>query len=101
MTVRLTGRELLIVCLGSALCFASLGNALPWPEWGRSQIESALIASLTGCVIVSVIRGAMLRDSMPTEPARPSARERTLKQVVFYLLIILVPVVLFLVRARS
>ena len=98
MTVRLSGRELLIVCLASFLCIESAGNALPWPEWGRSQMENALIAGLAAYVGVSVIRAAMFRDSTTTEPAQPSGRERTLKAAVFYLLIIFVPIAAFLIR---
>ena len=98
MTVRLRGRELLIVCIASFVCIESAANALPRPQWGRSQMENALIAVLTAYVGVSVIRAAMLRDSTTAEPARPSNRERTLKTAVFYLLIIFVPIAAFLIR---
>jgi hypothetical protein len=101
MTVRLSGRELLMVCLASFVCLTSAADALPWPEWGVHALRSALIAALTAFVIQSVIRDAMRRESTGAQPARPSARERTLKTVVFYLLIVLVPIGVFLIRGRS
>lgn len=101
MTVRLSGRELLTVCLASFTCLGSAAEALPWPEWGPSPLLSAVVAVLSASVIQQVIRGAMCRDAVAVQPAQPSVRERTLKMIVFYLLIVLVPVGVFLIRGRS
>ena len=100
MTVRLSGRELLMVCLASFACLNAAADVLPWPEWGPSQLLSALVAVLTALVILQVIRGAMHRDSTAAQPVRPSARESILKTVVFYLLIILIPIGAFLIRGH-
>jgi hypothetical protein len=100
MTVRLSGRELLMVCLASSVCINAAASALPWPEWGPSPLLNALIAVLTALVIRLTIRDAMRRDSTAAQPVWPSARERTVKTVVFYLLIVLIPIGAFLIRGH-
>src|ERR1035437_641263 len=101
MTVRLSGRELLIVRLSSFVWISASADAFPWPEWGTHSLRSALIAVLTALVILLAIREAMRRDTEATVPARASVRERTLKSIVFYLLVMLIPIGVFLTHARG